>query len=522
MRYKAIYSECSLPVWVDVAKILLTENEIEPCYWTGDWIEKAVREGFPRVVFHKNGDALRGIPPSELAGMPTKAVDQALLRKLAYDESIVLKMMERIYYPKPIPDYQDRINFYHSLIAFWTAVLDRYQPDYFLSPSSPHLIYDYVLYALCRERGIRTITFYSTSLGLMYPVQKFDEGSLCLARVYRKLQTEWHGAPIRISGASEKLLQTIRKNYDVAMPSYTKEVIEEYRQVSGRLESAANGLPESGIRKEPQAPRGKNGNGRRIYFHLRNRAVQIYRRIHKQRMILPATDRDALEHGKSIEAARAKLDFILAKYQSLTKPVELNIPYVFAALSYQPENTTSPEGGMFVHQHLMVDLLSKAAPAGWLVYVKEHMAQFVPSRRGDLSRDPSFYEKMVSLPNVRLVPASYSPFALMNHAKAVATVTGTVGWEALVRRKPVLTFGYPWYMGCEGVFYTPDEESCRSAFERIESGYEVDDERVKLFVKALEQVGIRAYADPGYYEDLAQISHEDNVAAIVGAIQANL
>lgn len=522
MKYKAIYSECSLPVWVDVAKILFKENEIEPCYWTGDWIEKAVREAFPRVVFHKNGNALRGIPPPELAGTASRAIDQALLRNLAYDESIVLKMMERIYYPRPIPDYQERINFYHSLLGFWTAVLDRYQPDYFISPSSPHLIYDYVLYALCQQRGIRTVTFYSTSLGLMYPVQKFDEGSPSLQRVYKGLQKEWDGTPFRVSAASEKLLQIVRNSYEVAMPSYTKEVIQEYGQVSGRLARSANAGPESGVGVESRLPSASDGYGKRIYAYFMSHLGQIYRRMHKQQTMLPAIDQDVLEHEKSLEIARSRLDLLLAKYQALTKPVELHFPYIFAALSYQPENTTSPEGGMFVHQHLMVDVLSKAAPAGWFVYVKEHMAQFIPSRRGDLSRHPSFYEKMASWPNVRLVSASHSPFALVDHAKAIATVTGTVGWEALVRGKPVLTFGYPWYMGCEGVFYTPDEESCRSVFAEIESGYAVDYDRVRLFVKALEEVGIRAYADPGYYEDLAKISHENNVAAIVRAIQASL
>ena len=33
---------------------------------------------------------------------------------------------------------------------------------------------------------------------------------------------------------------------------------------------------------------------------------------------------------------------------------------------------------------------------------------------------------------------------LIDKCKAVATITGTSGWEALIRGKPVLHFGYPW------------------------------------------------------------------------------
>lgn len=197
---------------------------------------------------------------------------------------------------------------------------------------------------------------------------------------------------------------------------------------------------------------------------------------------------------------------------------DFDCPYIYVPLHYQPERSTSPEGGVFPNQLLMVELLSTCAPEGWSIYVKENPLQFqAVAATGECSRTIDFYDDLAALPNVTIVPISTSSFELIDNSMAVATVTGTAGWEAVLRGKPTLIFGHAWYKGCEGVFYTPTIDMCRSALSKIQAGYKVDNKLVRLFVYALEQVSVRGYVEPAH-EKVAGISHEENVAALTDAI----
>jgi capsular polysaccharide biosynthesis protein len=209
---------------------------------------------------------------------------------------------------------------------------------------------------------------------------------------------------------------------------------------------------------------------------------------------------------------------LLRDYHDRCKDPDFSAPYVFLALHYQPEQTTSPTGGVFVDQQIAVDMLARLAPPGWRVYVKEHPFQFFPTSIGERSRQVDFYDDLLSYPNVTLVPWSVSPFDLIDGARAVATVTGTTGIEAVMRGKPVLVFGHAWYAGCEGAFYTPDSATCREVLARIADGYTVDRRRVRLFLRAVQDSCFRADMDFGVTID-PPISHEQNVARLAAGIR---
>jgi hypothetical protein len=88
-----------------------------------------------------------------------------------------------------------------------------------------------------------------------------------------------------------------------------------------------------------------------------------------------------------------------------------------------------------------------------------------------------------------------SSFELIDHAQAVASVTGTAGWEAVVRGVPAMVFGNAWYRNCEGVFDARTHEECDRAITEIARGYRPDYQRVRLFLQALSEVGLRADRD---------------------------
>ena len=53
--------------------------------------------------------------------------------------------------------------------------------------------------------------------------------------------------------------------------------------------------------------------------------------------------------------------------------------YILCALQYQPEKSTSPLGGIFVNQYLMIDLLSKNLPEGWKLLLRSTLVSLLTS-----------------------------------------------------------------------------------------------------------------------------------------------
>jgi len=87
--------------------------------------------------------------------------------------------------------------------------------------------------------------------------------------------------------------------------------------------------------------------------------------------------------------------------------------------------------------------LAMSLPPGFRLYVKEHPC--------NVNRRPAeFYRQLSRIPPVRLIDASHSVGSLIDDAQAVVTITGTVGWECLLRGKPVITLGRSYYGAYEG------------------------------------------------------------------------
>jgi hypothetical protein len=228
-------------------------------------------------------------------------------------------------------------------------------------------------------------------------------------------------------------------------------------------------------------------------------------------------NREYLNERYHESMGRIKRKKLLAHYNQLAKPVDTNLPYIFVALQCEPERQTCPTGGVFGHQYLMVDLLSKLLPPGWMLYVKEHVSQFKEYQAAERSKTLDFYDRVASRHNVELVPLSYTSFELIDHARASATVSGSVGWESVVRGKPSLLFGHSWYRDCRGVFVTHTVEDCQEALRKIQSGFQVDRNEFLCFAKVVESCSVRGYIDK-FYEKINIVSPEENAANLARAI----
>ncbi|HIC79989.1 MAG TPA: hypothetical protein EYH07_19435 [Kiloniellaceae bacterium] len=181
--------------------------------------------------------------------------------------------------------------------------------------------------------------------------------------------------------------------------------------------------------------------------------------------------------------ARRQVSRQLAAYRAraISQP-DLSANYIYFPLHLQPERSTSPAGGFFDDQLLAAEILAASLPEGWELYIKEHPSQFWHPRAIKQSdfRSESFYERLAALPNTRLIAFEHDSHQLIEDAALIATITGTAGWETIMRGKPCLAFGEPWYRGCAACFPVDSVESCRNALTRAEGMSPKDVERSVL------------------------------------------
>ena len=91
----------------------------------------------------------------------------------------------------------------------------------------------------------------------------------------------------------------------------------------------------------------------------------------------------------------------------------------------------SPE---FTNTFEMITLISKNLPAQYFIVIKEH-----PEMYG--IRSISYYQKLKQIPNLMFADPNFSSIDLIKNSFAVATITGTAGFEAVFLKKQVLSFG---------------------------------------------------------------------------------
>lgn len=512
------FSSCTQPFWLDVGERLERENGYRLIYWLGGTqLEDDIKARFPDVIWHKGIPARDGLLPKELdeMGLKPAAIDETLLTAMAAHESVVLKMMERF----DLCDYfshQDRVRQYHRILMAMVTVFDHVRPDFVVHATSPHVVCDYIFYALCLLHGVPTVMFERTSLpNRMFPLARFEDGSETIQKSYHAARRKHDDETVQLADDVEEHLAKLSGPYEQVVPVRLQYKLEQAVRKIPAVETGgvATGMASRTVNAGVRAARiitatlldgGPVATGKR-----RKAPYEDHNKMGRLEFLSYRLD------------VRRKWRRLMRCYESLCRPVDPSRPYIYVALQCQPERQACPNGGVFANQGLVVDMLAKLVPKGWHLYVKEHVSQFNDYQRPERGRTESLYRDIAALPNASLVPLSVNSFDLIDNARAVATVSGSVGWEAVVRGRPALLFGHGWYRGCEGVFYTPTVAACRQALATIEDGFRPDRTLVRLFAHVVDRHAIEGYWDP-VMGSISGIPEDQNAATIHAAIQGFL
>ena len=511
---KAIYITCYADPWTKVVAKLREEYHVEPVYWVGyadDGSNEMVPECFPDTIYHPYFDAWKGVFPKQIAEKANNmSVDTDFLRKYASEELIAIKMMDRMDLDQRSFNFIERQRHFRNYIRSWMAVIELLKPDCVISPVMPHRVFDYTLYLLCQWNGIPYIFFDHTPLSNRFIVM---DNVMTIGNTFKgdylRFKVEENPEAFVSQDIKDKIT-ILRGDYKKAEPGYMKKQASANKKASSYVGKVSRLL--SKVIKKSDYYLGKNGV---FVAGLENYYKREDRRIEETNYPFWRFARKRLQAQKYMKRLRAY-------YESKTSDIPGNEKYVIYFMHYQPEATTCPASNIYVDQQLCVDTLLRNLPADYKVYVKEHPSQFAARMEGNTSRMSALYDDLIKNDRVRLISLSKDSFSLIENASAVATGTGTVGWEAIVRQKPVIIFGFSWYEDYDkGVLRIIDSKSA-SQIESFIDHYSYDEHALMAYLAAVDKLTRKAYYYQAVGKETLNMSEEECVANIVDSLNKRL
>ena len=481
----------------DVA-LELQKNGCEILYWTGDVFYK---NEFPNTLFHSSYDVVKAIPAEGVETKNFSPIGKDMIEKFYECESETLSMMNRIDYENE--SLHKKKELYYSLLKYWSNILEQKKPDAIIFSTTPHLVYDFMLYNTAKHLGIKTIFFIPTRIpDRLLLLNDIKEGS-------------------------KKLLQELDKNVENKLEDLSEDMREYYKS-----QTEKNGTPRfplythAELYKNPikvlYAPPVK-----KIIDSIKDATIvdkgEAYLKrvfLTKSRLLTMGNNYVGLEYQKKLwEWEQLKKEFE-KEYRALEINPDLNKKFIYAPLQFQPERSTSPEGGVFVDQFLMFDILSKAIPDDWVIYAKEHLSQWTKGgTHAHQGRYKGYYKKLASYKNVYLAKPEISSNILIDNCQATSTVAGTGSWEAVLNGKPSLTFGYASYKDCSEIFKVYDLDSCKEAIEKISGGWLPDKQKVLNYLGAFDRASVKARIEQGVEKTPVASMEENNKAILIAILE---
>lgn len=135
-------------------------------------------------------------------------------------------------------------------------------------------------------------------------------------------------------------------------------------------------------------------------------------------------------------------------YKKISQSPNYNEPFIFYAMHFEPEGGTSVCVPL-QNQLTIIQMLHNALPSGWKLYIKEHPHQFMLNNPEMVYflynlkwwKSLAFYEEIHKLQHTKLIDFDTPSKELIQYAKALATINGTIHIESTFHNKPCIVFG---------------------------------------------------------------------------------
>ncbi len=492
---KVIYCVSELLDWIDVAKYFQDEKGWEPLLWltTSKNISYATQM-FPsidKLDFHK---ANRGILENQLLKKTIILSKNIVLEYLKY-EKIAIKMMDRMDATGYSFNPSERTQLYYCILEFLLNYIEGHNPQIIIFNESPHSPFTYILYAVAIQNKIKILRLSPTHINAnTFLASNLDNPELFLKNTYKQtIKDEF------ISDEVNEFIDRINSTYENATPYYMTKIIKANKQ---------NNVYKLG-----------KSFTKFIKYYFKSKQKETYYKTPFNSIRSDYCNTDLAYAALKATFYKITLQREYSKYvKKSTKNFDLTHKFIYFPLQYQPEKSTSPEGDIFADQFLAINMLSKLSIGRYKIYIKEHISQFSIKLQGEQGRLKSFYQEIALLKNIVFIDTDISSFSLIDNSIAVATITGTAGFESVIRNKPSIIFGFPWYKNCHGVFHVQSPSELSAILNKIMNNYQINLHEVKYFLESIFKVSEKIYLNNSNKNSIKDTNH-DNVKSIISLIE---
>lgn len=379
-------------------------------------------------------DALQAVPPAWLTSRkPLSRQDLASLERRWFRAGAMLDRYN--WGGESVAALDRRLNEYAEI---WSGILDHVQANRVIFHPPPHRGWDFVAMALAEARGLELGIVDRTSI---------DSRLVLYPSIDAVPAVDWatneDGSVLDSADGPESYYQTISL----------------HTQKSGALKVAKRGLPDVPFRRRSSMA---------YLWRLRKPFQGSVEELPKG---VPGRSHTPL--GRTLKDLRIywQIRRYLKRYNELAEDDIPEGPFILLALHFQPEATTLPMGGPYLDPLRVARQLLGSLPNGTFLAIKEHYQMFRWRRQWAQARDDDFLRRLIELKGrkLRIIAPDVNSQDLIEKCVAVATSTGTIGWEALQNGRPVLAFGRPWYSNCPGCYVMEADTDVRPAVELVEA-----------------------------------------------------
>lgn len=326
------------------------------------------------------------------------------------DRVVRYNMLVREYpYDTPAYSHEDMLKIVQVKAKAIIKFLDEEKPDViFFSVIAG--IGSLLLYEIAKKRGIKTLVLYVTRVGIRQTVSQ-EYGTLSYVIDYfKKLQN----SPAADEPYRQEASEFLKKFRDAPTPHSSVDSLDA-RPITRRRQF-----------KFLSPQRFIRGLGWLITLsknYLLDKHRNDYDNIKPWHYLL--------------DKAKRKIRVFIG-YGDLYDQVDLNEDYAFFPLQFEPEKASMLYAPFYTDQLWLAKLIARSLPAQYKLYIKEHPAMFG-------FRTRRFYKELKKIPNVKIIKPTVTSFDIIKNAKLTITTTGTAGWESILLKKPVITFGKVFY-----------------------------------------------------------------------------
>lgn len=314
---------------------------------------------------------------------------------------------------------ENAIKIAYGYINLFNELIEQFKPDVVLFKIGMHSIFPLILEQLCKNKKIFHVSPVETKVQNYFALtpnkestfphinatyEKLSSGSLKIdSAPGQKRYTEMMEAVRKKQGSyyfdqGDQHVKTLINNKP---PGYTYSILKSLAQVT---------LGWIKMRKLENKKKKRIGNIDNSQYSLKDLFYRYYYNFKKVQQTVKAYKNEFY----------AECDF--------------KEKYLYYPLHLVPEYTMQVQANMWINQLFIIEILAKSVPFDWKIYVKEH-----PGQIKYRVRPSAFYKEIKSYANVKLIPFDMDNQKVIAHSQFVVTVTGTVGWEAILfHNKPVI------------------------------------------------------------------------------------